>query len=61
MAEQEQCQCQSAAHGHRPVKTVDIDTDPGSSPDRVVLTVKVLEQPTGELSFGVGYSTSPVT
>jgi outer membrane protein insertion porin family len=39
-------------------KTVDIDTDPGSAPDRVVLTVKVLEQPTGELSFGVGYSTS---
>ena len=39
-------------------KTVDIDTDPGSSPDRVVLVVKVQEQPTGELSFGVGYSTS---
>lgn len=39
-------------------KTVDIDTDPGSAPDRVVLTVKVQEQPTGELSFGVGYSTS---
>ena len=39
-------------------KTVDIDTDPGSAPDRVVLVVKVLEQPTGELSFGVGYSTS---
>ena len=39
-------------------KTVDIDTDPGSAPDRVILTVKVQEQPTGELSFGVGYSTS---
>jgi outer membrane protein insertion porin family len=39
-------------------KTVDIDTDPGSAPDRVVLTVKVQEQPTGELSFGAGYSTS---
>ncbi len=39
-------------------KNVDIDTDPGSAPDRVVLTVKVEEQPTGELSFGVGYSTS---
>jgi outer membrane protein insertion porin family len=39
-------------------KTVDIDTDPGGAPDRVVLTVKVQEQPTGELSFGAGYSTS---
>jgi outer membrane protein insertion porin family len=39
-------------------KTVDIDTDPGSAADRVVLTVKVQEQPTGELSFGAGYSTS---
>jgi outer membrane protein insertion porin family len=39
-------------------KTVDIDTDPGSSPDRVVLIVRVQEQPTGELSFGAGYSTS---
>jgi len=39
-------------------KSVDIDTDPGSAPDRVVLTVKVEEQPTGELSFGAGYSTS---
>ncbi|MEG6509640.1 outer membrane protein assembly factor BamA [Methyloligella sp. 2.7D] len=39
-------------------KSVDIDTSPGSAPDRVVLTVRVEEQPTGELSFGVGYSTS---
>jgi outer membrane protein insertion porin family len=39
-------------------KTVDIDTDPGSAPDRVIVTVKVVEQPTGELSFGLGYSTS---
>jgi len=39
-------------------KTVDVDTDPGSAPDRVVLIVKVQEQPTGELSFGAGYSTS---
>ena len=39
-------------------KSVDIDTDPGSSPDRVVLVVRVVEQPTGELSFGAGYSTS---
>jgi outer membrane protein insertion porin family len=39
-------------------KTVDIDTEPGSAPDRVVILVKVQEQPTGELSFGVGYSTS---
>ena len=39
-------------------KSVDIDTQPGSSPDRVVLVVTVVEQPTGELSFGAGFSTS---
>jgi outer membrane protein insertion porin family len=39
-------------------KTVEIDTEPGSAPDRVVIVVKVVEQPTGELSFGAGYSTS---
>ncbi len=39
-------------------KNVEIETEPGSSPDRVVLVVKVQEQPTGELSFGAGYSTS---
>jgi outer membrane protein insertion porin family len=39
-------------------KSVDIETEPGSSADRVILVVKVVEQPTGELSFGVGYSTS---
>jgi outer membrane protein insertion porin family len=39
-------------------KSVDIDTEPGSAPDRVIVVVKVVEQPTGELSFGAGYSTS---
>jgi outer membrane protein insertion porin family len=39
-------------------KTVDIDTEPGSAPDRVVINVKVQEQPTGEFSFGLGYSTA---
>ena len=39
-------------------KTVEIDTEPGSAPDRVVVIVRVQEQPTGELSFGAGYSTS---
>ena len=39
-------------------KTVDVDTEPGSAPDRVIVLVKVEEQPTGELSFGAGYSTS---
>jgi outer membrane protein insertion porin family len=39
-------------------KSVDIDTSPGSAPDRVILTVTVVEQPTGEFSFGAGYSTS---
>ncbi len=39
-------------------KTVDVDTTPGTAPDRVVIVVKVVEQPTGELSFGAGFSTS---
>jgi len=39
-------------------KKVDIETAPGSAPDRVILTVNVVEQPTGEFSFGAGYSTS---
>jgi len=37
-------------------KTVDIDQLPGSAPDKTILRVKVQEQPTGELSFGAGYS-----
>ena len=39
-------------------KSVEVKRRPGSSPDRVVLDVDLLEQPTGELSFGAGYSTS---
>jgi outer membrane protein insertion porin family len=39
-------------------KTVEVETEIGSAPDRVVIVVKVVEQPTGELSFGAGYSTS---
>ncbi len=39
-------------------KTVEIKRRPGSAPDRVLLDVELLEQPTGELSFGAGYSTS---
>jgi outer membrane protein insertion porin family len=39
-------------------KSVDIDAVPGSAPDRVVLQVKIVEQPSGEFSFGAGYSTS---
>ena len=37
-------------------KTVDITQSPGSAPDKTILQVKVEEQPTGELSFGAGYS-----
>ena len=37
-------------------KDVTIKEDPGSAPDRTVLTVNVTEQPTGELSLGAGYS-----
>jgi outer membrane protein insertion porin family len=37
-------------------KDVDIQQEPGSAPDKTVLRVKVTEQPTGELSFSLGYS-----
>ena len=39
-------------------KSVDIKKRPGSAQDRVVLDVELVEQSTGELSFGAGYSTS---
>jgi outer membrane protein insertion porin family len=39
-------------------KSVDIKRQQGSAPDRVVLDVDLVEQSTGELSFGAGYSTS---
>lgn len=39
-------------------KTVDIKRRPGFAPDRVILDVDLVEQPTGELSFGAGYSTT---
>lgn len=39
-------------------KSVNIATEPGSAPDRVILVVRVVEQPTGELSFGAGFSTA---
>ena len=39
-------------------KNVEIKRRPGSAPDRVILDVELVEQSTGELSFGVGYSTS---
>ncbi len=39
-------------------KTVDVKRRPGSAQDRVVLDVDVVEQSTGELSFGAGYSTA---
>jgi outer membrane protein insertion porin family len=39
-------------------KAVDIKRRPGSAADRVILDVDLVEQSTGELSFGAGYSTS---
>jgi outer membrane protein insertion porin family len=39
-------------------KGVKVNRGPGSAQDRVVLTVRVKEQPTGELSFGAGFSTA---
>jgi outer membrane protein insertion porin family len=39
-------------------KSVKISTEPGSSPDRVILNVDVEEQSTGEFSVSGGYSTA---
>jgi outer membrane protein insertion porin family len=39
-------------------ETVDVQTKPGSQPDRLELDVEVVEQSTGEVSFGAGFSTS---
>jgi outer membrane protein insertion porin family len=39
-------------------KKVDVTNSQGSAPDRTVITVEVEEQSTGELSFGLGFSTS---
>ena len=39
-------------------ETVDIRTVPSDSPDKTLLEVEVQEQSTGELSFGVGFSTA---
>ncbi len=39
-------------------KTVEVKRSPGSAQDRVNLDVVLVEQSTGELSFGAGYSTS---
>jgi outer membrane protein insertion porin family len=36
---------------------VDITTSPGSAPDKAIVTTRVIEKATGELSFGGGYST----
>ena len=37
---------------------VDISATPGSAPDRTNLEVQVVEQSTGDISFGAGYSTT---
>lgn len=39
-------------------KKVTINNEPGSAPDRVILIVRVTEQPTGELSLGGGFSSN---
>jgi outer membrane protein insertion porin family len=39
-------------------KNVEVQRRPGSAQDRVILDVEVVEQSTGELSFGAGYSTA---
>lgn len=37
---------------------VDVRTTPGSAPDRTIVEVEVEEKSTGELSFGLGFSTA---
>jgi outer membrane protein insertion porin family len=37
--------------------TVDLTPSPGSAPDKAIITTKVTEKATGELTFGGGYST----
>ena len=39
-------------------RTVDVATTPGSASDRVVLQTQVVEQSTGQINFGIGFSTS---
>jgi len=39
-------------------KTVDISTEPGSAPDKVVININVVEQSTGEYGITAGYSTN---
>ncbi len=39
-------------------KKVEVTNAPGSAPDRTVINVEVEEQSTGELSLGLGFSTS---
>jgi len=39
-------------------KKVEVNNSPGTAPDRTLITVEVEEQSTGELSLGLGFSTS---
>lgn len=39
-------------------ESTSLTVEPGSAPDRVIINVAVVEQPTGEFSAGAGYSTS---
>lgn len=39
-------------------KTVTVENQPGSSPDRTVVKVEVEEQSTGDLTFGAGFSSA---
>ncbi len=39
-------------------KEVEITEEPGTEPDRTIVSVEVEEQPTGELSFGFGFSST---
>ena len=38
--------------------TVEVDNEPGTAPDRTIVTVDVEEQSTGDLTFGAGFSSN---
>ncbi|HUF87766.1 MAG TPA: outer membrane protein assembly factor BamA [Thermohalobaculum sp.] len=48
----------AAIRGLQYFSRVDIDTEPGSAEDRAVLKVRVQEQSTGSLSFGIGFASA---
>ena len=51
-------QARQKIRGLRFFRRVELESEPGSADDRAILKVKVEEQSTGSLSFGLGFSSS---